>query len=287
MADAVEQKDIRGINVESSIKGFVLEKMKLKQICSVETSSNWQEDYYQEGSAQLTGGTGHAIEGVPRLAEFPYLEPSWTKQSSYHVKHAGTTIVSYEDELGNAFDTVKRSIIRVGNAVAYSVDRAIYSAITSDANVNTHAITAGWEWDSATTAQRQPIEDFFRGIEEMMIDNYDFLENGFILLSPTDYAHVMGNSKVVNNPSFKTADVVSNGIVGQVAGGKIIVSNAVDADEAAMVIGQMAVTYKVLDPLKASIENHPGIKKVISAWEIGITQIVHPEAIHIITNTQA
>ena len=107
------------------------------------------------------------------------------------------------------------------------------------------------------------------------------------MLSPTDYAHLMMNSKVINNPSFKTADVVSNGVVGQVVGGKIIVSNAVDADEAAMIVGQLAVTYKELDPMHVVLEKHAGIKTVVSAWTIGITQIVHPEAIHIITDTQS
>lgn len=285
MVDAVEQADIRGINVSSGVKGFVLEKMKLMQICLVEKSTNWREDYYQETSTQLTGGTGEGISGVPRLAEFPYLEPTWTLKQSYHVKHAGMSVVSYEDEISNAFDTIRRTIIRVGNAVAYSVDRAIYAKITGDSDVNTAAAAA--TWDSATVADRDPIGDLLRGIEELAIDNYDFLENGFILLSPTDYAHLMMNSKVINNPSFKTADVVSNGVVGKIVGGRIIVSNGVDADEAAMLVGQMAVTYKELAPLQTSIENHPGIKKVISAWTIGITQIVHPKAIHVITNTQA
>ena len=284
MADAVEQVDIRGINVSSSIKGFVLEKMKMMQVALVEKSSNWREDYYQEDSDQLTGHTvGHDIQGVPRLAEFPYLNPKWTLQQSYHVKHAGMSVVSYEDEISNAFDAVRRTVIRVGNAIAYSVDRAIYSAITSDANVNTAAAIA--TWDNATVADRDPIADLLHGIEFMAVDNYDFLENGFILLNPVDYTNLLANSKVINNPSFKTADVVSNGVVGQVVGGKIIVSNAVDSAECAMLIGGLAVTYKELDPLQISIENHPGIKKVVSAWAIGVTQIVHPEAIHIITGT--
>ena len=285
MADAVEQVDIRGINVSSAVTGYVEEKMKMLQICLVQKSSDWKEDYYSETSDQLTGGTQEGIEGVPRLAEFPYLEPTWTLNHSWNVKHAGMSVVSYEDEISNAFDAVRRTVIRVANAIAYSVDRSIYSAITSDANVNTAAAAA--TWDNATVANRDPIGDLVRGIEDMAIDNYDFLENGYILFSPTDYAHVMMNSKVMNNPTFKTADIVSNGVVGQLVGGKIIVSNGVDADEAAMLVGNMAVTYKQLDSLKVSVENHAGIKKVISAWAIGVTQIIHPEAIHIITDTQA
>jgi len=285
MADAIGEADIRAINVASAVKGYASEKFKMKQICSVENSSSWREDYYQETGSVLTGGTGAGVSGVPRLAEFPYLNPTWTLTSAWHIKHAGATEISYEDELSNAFDTLRRAAFKVGEAVAYSVDRAIYSAITSDGSVNTAAAAA--TWDDATASNRVPIEDILHGIEMMAIDNYDALENGYLLLSPTDYAHLMGHTNVINNPSFKTADVVSNGVVGQICGLKIIVSNCVDADEAAIVIGQLAVTYKVLSPLQVSIEDHPGIKKVISAWEIGVTQIVNPEAIHIITNTQA
>ena len=286
MADTMGAADIRGYNVSPLIQGYVAERYKMKQICSIIPSSSWREDYYQEGSDTLTGGTGANVQGVPRGAEFPYLEPNWTLQQSHHVKHAGTSFVFYEDSLANAFDIVRRTVMRVGDAITYSVDRAIYSAITSDGNVNTAAAAA--TWDNATVADRDPVGDILRGIEELMIDNYDMVtERGYLLLSPTDYAHLMMNSKVINNPSFKTADVVSNGVVGQIAGLKIIVSNAVDADEAAIVVGQLAVNYLVLDSLKTALTYHAGKKTQVDAWEIGMVQIVHPEAIHIITNTQS
>ncbi len=275
MADVVEQADIRGINVDSAVKGFASEKYKLKQVCLVQNSNKWREDYYKETKTVLTGHTvGHNVKGVPRLAEFPYLEAEWTLTSSYHVKHAGAGVVSHEDEISNAIDTIARQSFKIAEAIAYSVDRAIYAAITADADVNTAAATA--TWDDASAANRDPIRDILVGIQYMAVDNYE-----------EDYTHLLMNSKVINNPSFKTADVVSNGVVGQVCGLKIIVSNAVDADEACILIGQLAVTFKQLEPLKVAIEDHPGIKKVISAWEIGVTQIVNPEAIHIITNTQA
>jgi hypothetical protein len=285
MADAVEQLDVRGINVSKAVTGYANMMFKMKQVCAIQKSSNWREDYYQETNDVLTGGTEHNVKGVPRLAEFPYLNPTWTKASSYHIKHAGMTIISYEDEISDGFNVIQRASYKIGEAIAYSVDEAIYYAITNDAAVNTAAATD--TWDSATAANRDPIRDLLTGIAYMAIDNYDFLQNGYILMSPTDYKNCLMNSKVINNPSFKTADVVSNGVVGQLCGGKIIVANAVDTDECAMVIGNIALAYKVLAPLQTSIENHPGIKKVISGWEVGITQVLNPEAIHIITNTQA
>jgi len=95
------------------------------------------------------------------------------------------------------------------------------------------------------------------------------------------------NSKVINNPSFKTADVVSNGVVGQICGLKIIVSNNVTADQAMIVIGQRAATWKGAVSLKTATIADEGIKYVVRAWEIGHIQVTDPEAIHVITNTQA
>jgi len=95
------------------------------------------------------------------------------------------------------------------------------------------------------------------------------------------------NSKVINNPSFKTADVVSNGVVGQVCGLKIIVSNNVTADQAMIIIGQRAATWKGATPLTTAVIEDKGVNFVIRSWEIGHVQVTDPEAIHVITNTQA
>lgn len=287
MADTTGMQDIRGENVERAVKGFALQSFKLKQVCLEQSSSNWQESYYQETASELTatGGGGFSVKGVGRLSAFPHIAPSWTKQSSYHQKHAGEAYIDYEDSKSSAIDVQARTYLRVARAIAYSVDNAIYDVITADANVNTAAAVA--TWDSATVADRDPIRDILTGIEYCRIDNYEVQENGYLLLSPTDYTNLMMNSKVVNNPSFEGADVVQNGVVGRIAGLKIIVSNSIDADEACVIKGKEAVVYKVLDPLKTRLIEDAGIKWQVRAWEIGITQVVNPEAIHIITNTQA
>ena len=97
----------------------------------------------------------------------------------------------------------------------------------------------------------------------------------------------MRNSKVINNPSFKTADVVTNGIVGQIAGLKIIVSNSVVADEAMIVMGNIACTWKSVQPLTSAVIEDKGIKFTIRSWEIGHLEITDPQALYTITNTAA
>jgi len=286
MADSTGQLDIRGENIQRAVNGFALMEYKLKQVCLVQSSNKWKETYYKETATELTGhAVGSDIRGTARLASFPYMEPTWTETSSRHEKYAAEGVVSWEDAATDSIDVLARTLLRIGRAIANAVDYRIYDVITADASVNTAA--ASDTWDSATLANRDPIGDILTGIEYCAIDNYDVMANGYLLVSPTDYAHLMMNSKVINNPSFKTADVVSNGVVGQVCGLKIIVSNAVDTDEACIIKGQEAVTWKSASPLKVAVIEDQGIKYTIRAWEVGITMVTNPEAIHIITNTQA
>ena len=285
MADKIGQADIVGENISRAVDGFARQLFKLKQVCLLQTSNRWKETYYKETKTELTpGGEGFAVKGVAPLAAFPHLDPSWTKTSSYHIKHAGESFMSVEDAITDAIDVQARTYERVARAVAYSVDNAIYDAITADANVNT--LAASDNWDSATVANRDPIGDILHGIEYCMVDNYDVLRNGYLLVNPENYTNIVMNSKCTNNASFKTADVVSNGVVGQICGLKIIVSSSIDADEACVIQGQKAVVYKTAVPLTAAVVQDPGIKLKIRAWEIGITMITNPEAIHIITNTE-
>lgn len=287
MVDTTGQADLRAENVSKVVTDFALQAYKMKQLCLESPSSAWTETYYKETKTELTGGTGSAVKGVPRLANFPYGEVSWTKASSYLEKYGMEGVVSWEDAKTNNVDVIARTLLRIGRAVAYAVDTQIEAAIKGATGINTFAITAGYEWDSDTIANRDPIGDILKAKRYLQVDNYDPDNgNGYLVLSPTDYESLMKNSKVLNNPSFKMADVVANGVVGQVCGLKIIVSNAVTADYAYLVIAKEAATWKSAAPLTVVTIEDPGVKYTIRAWEIGVCQVTNPEAICAITNTQ-
>jgi len=140
----------------------------------------------------------------------------------------------------------------------------------------------------ATIANRDPIKDILLGIAEIAKDNYDPLNgNGFLCLNYDDYVNLLSNSKVINNPTFKTADVVSNGRVGQICGLGIIVSNVITASQAYIVIAKEALTWKEAMPLTTEVITDPMIKKTIRCAEMGTTQIPNINAICKITNTRA
>ena len=285
MADSVGQVLLRAENVAREVTGFALASYKMKQLCMVTSSSSWVESYYKETSTELTGGTGHAVRGVPRLSNFPYGEVTFAKTSSYLEKYGLEGQISMEDAMTDSIDVIARTLLRIGRAVANAVDVQIEAVISADAG-NSVAIAQGSGWNSATLANRDPIQNILNAQREIAIDNYDILDGtGFLLLNPTDYANLIGNSKIISNPTFKAADVVANGVVGQILGLKIIVSNVVTISQAYVVKAKEALNWKEAQALTVQTITDPGIKTTIRAWEIGVAQSPNVNAMAKITNT--
>ena len=290
MAVATGAFDIRGLNIDKAVTGFALQEYKFKQLCSVVSSSTWQDRYFQETAADLTGGLGSAVEGVPRLANFPYGQVTFTPVNSWMLKHGMETLISWEDANTNDIDVIARSLIRVARAVAKSVDTNIWNVLTENqtaVNINSVAITAGNEFDSATIANRDPIQNILDAKRTIYEDNYDPDSNGYLLLNPKDYANLLGNANVRNAGQFYTDDVTRNGNVGFLLGLKVIVSNNVTADYAAVCVGQEAVTWKTVAPLTTVTIENQGIGYTIRSWEVGTAQLRNPQAVCLISNTAA
>ena len=290
MPDSVGTQDLRAENVDKIVKGFALQQYKFKQICMVQPSSSWKETYFEETSAELSGGLGSAIRGVPRLANFPYGEPTWIKRSSYIEKFAMEGVISYEDVISNEIDVQARTLLRISRAVTKAVDDEIWRVISegqSVVNINSVTIATGNEWDSATAANRDALTNILSGMQLIEENNYDMGTGGFLLVSPKGYADLMGNAIVRNASQVFAEAVVSNGKVGIIAGLTIIKSNSVTRDYAMVIKGKEACTWKEAQALKTETIYDPGIKYTIRAWEQGVAQLINPKAVTLIINTQA
>jgi len=288
MADTTGEADLRAENVERIVKGFALGLYKMKQVVMTQPSTSWKETYYQEGSSELTGGTGSAVKGIPRLANFPYGEPNWTEASRRLEKYGMEGVVSWEDAKTNSIDVISRTLLRIARAVVNAVDAEIYAQLLANKG-NTETITGGYEWNSATLANRDPIQDILNAISLNFVDNYEMLDgSGYLLLNPVDYSYLIGNATVRNVGQFYTDDVTRNGFVGKLVGLNVIVSNVVTSDTGTLVVkGQECGTWKEAQPLTVVTIEDPGIKFTIRAWEVGTTQVTNPNAICLITNTVA
>lgn len=280
MADSTGEQDIRAENFSRIVKGFALQEYKMKQLCMIESSSAWTETYYKETAADLTGGTGSAVKGVPRLANFPYGEVEWEKTSGRNIKHGMEGVLSWEDIKTNNVPMIARTLLRIARAVAKSVDTECASNILSEAG-NVQAANA--TWDNAVIADRDPIQDILDGKALIEIDNYNPNRNGFLLVHPTNYAELLGNANVRNAGQFYTDSVTRNGVVGKLLGLTVISSNSVTEGGAQIVVAKEACTWKSVVGLTVKTIEDPGIKTTIRAWEVGMIQVVNADAICSIT----
>lgn len=286
MADTTGEADLRSEHIERIVKGFALQNYRMKELVMVAGGNAWSESYFQETAADLTASGTRNVKGIPRLANFPYGEVSWTKKTSYILKHGMEGVISWEDKMTNNVDMIARTLLRIGRAVAKSVDMEIYNALSENdtpTTINTVAITAGNEWDSATVANRDPVQDILNAKKEIYIDNYD-PENGYIVMSPKDYANCLANAKFAH---FFQEEIGTNGKVGRILGLNVIVTNSVTADKCLVAVAKECATWRQVQPLTVVTIEDPGIKTTIRAFEAGVTQLTNPQAVCLITNTQA
>jgi len=274
--------DVKGENIERAVKGFANKLYKLKPILLNQSSDKWTETYYRESSTPLSAGGNRNVNDVARGALPPEVHPSWTKTSTTQKKFMAQELVFYEDKVTDAIDVQARTMFRVAEAITNAVDTYIYAQLTAVGGTS-GVVTAADDWNSVTVANRDSIGDILIGIGAMGMNHYDVLTNGYLLLSPRNYASLLRDTRVVNNPSFKTADVVSNGVVGEICGLKIVQSTNVDEDEAMIIMGNRAATWKSVVGLSTTVIEDQGVSNKIRAWEMGHIQITDPMAIYTIT----
>ena len=282
--DSTGEADLRAENFSRIVKGFALQKYKMKQLCMIESSSSETETYYKETAADLektttTGITKTSFNGVPRGAKFPYAETSWEKTSAVNAKHAAEGKIDWEDIRMNNIPMMARSLLRIARAITKSVDTQIAAKILSDAG---NTVTANAPWDDAIIADRDPIQDILDAKATMEVKNYEADINGFLLIHPTDKAHLLGNPNIRNAGQFYSDAVTRNGVIGRALGLTWISSNSVAENGAQVVIGREALTWKSVAPLTVKTINDPGIKETIRAWEVGQIQVPNPDAICLI-----
>ena len=287
MPDASGQADIRGIDIDKLAKGFADEENVFKKICNVSATSARQIRFYRKTSGFLdstdtTAITASQIANTAERARPVVVEQTWTRVTAYARKYfVESPTISVEDIRDADIDILATNVRDLVRAVARQVDKRIYDVITTD-NGNTNA--SGAAWDAASG--QDPIEDIMNAKQLIREDNYN-PEGAWLLLSPKGHKDLITwliSSKGASIPSFASQHV-SDGMVMEILGLKVQVSNNVDADEAAVVVPQRCMSWKTFTPLTSAVIDDPGIGKKIRVWEEGEAIMTDTNACCIITNT--
>jgi len=290
MADSVEMQDIRGLDIDKAVKGFALIEYIFKNDCTISATTADHVRWYQETSADLTATAPSVVANVSPLSIFPTLEPTWTRNTSYIKKYAAECFISMEDMKSADIDVVARTLLRLTRAVVKQVDTDIWNVMTESqtpSNINTFATTAigGDQWDAASG--QDPIKDLLHA-KKLIADNGYNPEGASLYLSTTDYRSLVTwliSTKGSSIPQF-ASDKVKSGTVMQILGLNVKVSTNVTADYAAVVIPQVACTWKSHTPTTSRAIEEAGIGTKFRVWELGIAILTDPKAVCLITDTQ-
>lgn len=283
--DSVEMQDIRGLDIDKTVKGFALAKYVFKNECTVSSTTADHVRWYQETAADLTATTPSVIKNISPLGGFTNLEETWTRNTSYIQKYGCEGFISMEDMKSSDIDVVARTLLRLTRAVVKDVDTDIWDVMTEGQSATTiNSVAATATWDAASG--QNPIEDILD--MKLQLSTYDYDPEGATLfLSDTDYKNLINwliNDKGSSIPQF-ASDKVTTGTVMTLLGVNIKVSRNVTATYAAMVIPQVSCTWKSHTPITSRATEDAGLGTKFRVWELGIAILTDPRSVCLLTGT--
>lgn len=285
VADNVEKQDIRGLDIDKLLKGFSLTEYIFKNLVTKSPTSADTIRWYQETPADLTASAPSTFANVSPLSSFPIAEVTWTRNTSYTRKYAVEGFISMEDIATADVDVLARSVLRLTRAVAKQVDTRIYNVLTesqSPSLIGTSAAVGG----SWVHANANPIADILSGAQAVMESDYD--PSGLVVaMTPKNHKELLNyiiTTKGSSIPAF-SSEKVRSGVVMNIVGADVVVSNNVVAASVFVGLPARACTWKSRTPLTSTTIPDPGIGTKIRVWEEGEAILTDPKASYLITAT--
>ena len=281
MADKSGQALIRGIDIDKLAKGFADEEFIFKQFLTVTPTSAREIRWYQKPSGVLdstdtTGITASQIANTSHLALPTVVEQSWTRLTSYVKKYfVESPWISFEDIRDSDPDILATNIRDLTRAVASQVDARIYAALSGSLYLSGSAAGSGW----SDGTNGNPIVDLLSGSMLIRMQNYD-VSSLVVLMHPTDYKNLLNYIITVKGSSIPAfaSQKAENGVLMQVVGQRIVVSNNCTIGHPVQIVPQRAATWKTFTPITAQTKEEVGIGMKIRVWETGEVILTDPNA---------
>ena len=291
MAEASGQDTIRGINIQKAATGFADEDFIFKNFCIITPTEAREIRWYQKTSGVLdttdtTGMTASRIANVSQLALPDIVEQGWTRQTSY-VKNfkVESPWISDEDIQDSDPDIWATNIRDLVRSVANQVDKRIFNVLTENiepTNINFTMQATGTGWDDLTNGN--PVMDLISGSTAIRTNSYD-ISNVIALINPTQYKFLLNyliSVKGSSIPQF-ASQRVTDGVLTNIAGNRIVVSNNVTAGYVVQFIPQMSAKWKTFRAITTALEEMKLIGKKIRVIEEGECILEHPKSVHLLS----
>lgn len=294
MADSVEMQDIRGLDVDRIVKGYAKEKYVFKNYCKVLPMKGDSIRWFSKNGGALNAVSPSAIKNVSPLSAPVTIEQEWTRNTSYPKKYFVEGFISMEDIKGAEIDVLAETITDLTESVVRNVDDDVYAVMndgftqagTVPANVNYFFIDGAKNWDDASAAG-EIIDDIAHAQRLIFEDRYD-ARQAVLFVNPYDYNSMVTwliSGKGSSIPGF-SSEKVRSGVITNLLGADVIVSNQVPTSEALMLIPQKSTTFRQQFPITAVTTKEPGIGTRIRVYEHGIAYNTDPSSICLILGTK-
>jgi hypothetical protein len=289
MADQAGQADLRREDWERDVKGFALQNYRLLEDLAVAKANAWTNSYYEETSTELSAAGTRNVKGLGRFSEFPTAKVSWTERSSVIEKYGLEDEISWEDAKTDNVDVIGRTLLRIARGVVKAVEDEVFDKVTESQNVvNINSVTSTAAWDAASG--QNPVKDILEAQRKIAVNNYESIYSGagFLWVSPKDYESLLVYIYEQGAQAPKFAEMVlQNGKTIQTFMGlKVRISNSVVANYAVVGVSKLCATWKELEPLNVVQEVKAGVKYTVRAFQYGVTQLINPSAVSLISDTQ-
>lgn len=281
MADSVEMQDIRGLDIDKAVKGFAEVEYVFKKYCTNSTTSGDSIRWYAETYGDLTATAPSVVSNISPLSSFPTLEKTWTRNTSYIRKYAAEDFISLEDMKSADIDVVARTLNALTRAVVKQVDTRIWNVLTDYAGRQTGGWTVNLESSAGWAGSGTDI------INELLtakkdIYTYDYNPEGAMLfINPLTNANLLKwliSTKGSSIPQF-ASNKVNSGVVMNILGLNVVVSNNVETSGAAVIIPQRSCTWKTFTDTTAVTIEDKGIGQKFRVYELGEAILTDPKSV--------
>lgn len=288
MADTSGQADLRGIQIDKVSKDMFEEALIFKKEVKNESTASREIRWYQKTSGYLTATAEAKISPIAYGARPFVLEQSWTRNTSYVKKYMlDSPMINMEDESDSDVQVFLNNAEDLTAAVANDLDGDIWNEVSENQTAtNINGVTATAAWDAASG--QDPYEDIAQAEQEIREQTKRFPRDLALYVSAKGYKDLkvwLVSVKGSSIPGF-SSQLVSNGTLLMFDGKRVVVSENVTADYAMVASLSQAAIYKEFKSLTTVFIEEKGIGRKIRVWTHGITLLVRPKYVALISNTE-
>lgn len=292
MADTSAMQDLMGLDIDKLAKGFADEQNIMKKFCNVASTGARTIRWYQKTSgfldtADTTAITASQIANTASKTRPFVTEQSWTRVTSYVREYkVESPWISDADIKDTDVDILATNIRDLVRAVERQVDQRIINVLVesySPSNIQTAAATADG-WDDLATGN--PILDLLAAKQAIRAYGYD-PEGAVLLINSIEHKNLLNfliNVKGSSIPSFASQKIES-GVVMELLGLKVVVTENFTTDYACVFVPQRAVTWKQFSQITSVKIDDPLVGVKIRVREEGEALLTDPKAVYLITDT--